>query len=548
MTRFSFRSSVRTLLACAVLATLAACSDAPSTSTPATHPNVLWIVADDMGLEIGAYGDALARTPNIDRLAAEGVRFTNAFATSGVCSPSRAALITGTWATSIGAHHMRSIVGGYQPVPPPDVKTFAEHLRAAGYYTSSLNKLDYQFSGVVSDAPRTNWDEWNGDWRGRAPGQPFFAYVTLLDSHESQLFGDAPTETDPATVTVPPYLPDTPRVRRDLARYYDVVAIVDAKVGALLTRLEEEGIADETVVVFLSDNGRGLPREKRTVYDGGIHMPLIVRWPGHVAPGSVRDDLVSFIDLAPTMLALAGVERPASMPGRVFLGDASEPEPEFVFAQADRHDEATDRIRAVRDRRFKYLRNHMPEKPYGQRIAFRELLGTMQEILRLHDEGTLAPPADWYFRPPPKPLEELYDTAVDPYELVNLAGRPEHQARLERMRAAHDAWVVASGDLGAIPEAELAERFWPGGVQPVTPPPAITPSGGTFGGPVEVTIASDVAGASIAYTLDDGDDARWLLYASPITLRDSATLRAIAVRYGWAESAPVGASFAIGAK
>jgi N-sulfoglucosamine sulfohydrolase len=539
-------ASARALVACGLLlAALAGCSDAPQ--SPATRPNVLWIVADDMGFEIGAYGDPLARTPNIDRLAAEGVRFSNAFATAGVCAPSRAALITGSYATTIGAHHMRSIVGGYQPVPPPDVKTFTEPLRAAGYFTSSLNKLDYQFSDGFDGAPRTNWDQPNGTYRERAPGQPFFAYVTLLDTHESQLFGDAATETDPAAVTVPPYLPDTPVVRRDLARHHDDVARLDAKVGELLARLDEDGLADQTVVVFLADNGRGLPREKRTVYDGGIHLPLIVRWPGHVAPGSVRDDLVSWIDLAPTVLALAGVARPAYLQGRVFLGDATEPEPEFVFAAADRHDEATDRIRAVRDRRYKYIRNHMPEQPYGQEIQFRELLGTMQEIRRLHDAGLLAPPADWFFRAPPKPLEELYDTAADPYEIENLAARPEHRERLARMRAAHDAWVAGSGDLGEIPEPVLAERYWPGGVQPVTPPPSLSPAGGDFARPVEVTITSDVAGASIAYTLDDGDDARWLLYSEPIVIGSDATLRAIAVRYGWAESTPAAATFALAA-
>lgn len=530
------------LLVAAVLAS--ACSDAPQGASSTARPNVLWIVADDMSFEIGAYGDPLARTPSLDRLASEGVRYTSAFATAGVCAPSRAALITGMYATSIGAHHMRSIIGGYYPVPPPEVKTFTEYLRAAGYYTSSQGKLDYQFSDTLSGAPLTNWDDASGDWHGRTPGQPFFAYVTLLDTHESQLLVDGPVETDTAAVPVEPYLPDTPIVRQDVARFYDNVARLDAKVGRLLDMLDAEGLAESTIVFFFPDNGHPLPRDKRWVYDGGIHEPLIVRWPRTLKAGGVTDELVSYVDFAPTVLSLAGVPVPRHMQGRVFLGRDAAPEPEFVFAAADRHDEAKDRIRAVRDKRFKYVRNYHPETPYGQPIRFRDQVPTMQEIFRLHDEGLLRPPADWYYRAT-KPVEELYDTASDPFELTNLADRPEQQARLERMRAAHEAWVADTGDLGAVPEEELAELYWPGGVQPVTPPPAIEPAGGTVDGPIEVTIRSDVEGASLAYTLDAGDDAHWLLYTGPVTLDASATLRARAVRYGWSDSSDASATFTI---
>ncbi len=531
----------------ALLCGLFACADrgAPPTGGPEARPNVLWIVADDMSFEIGAFGDPVARTPNLDRLAREGTRYTTAFATAGVCAPSRAALITGMFATSIGAQHMRSLQGGYQPVPPPDVKTFTEHLRAAGYYTSSQGKLDYQISGVLDGAPLTHWDDANGDWRGRAPDQPFFAHVTILDTHESQLFGAEETSTDPDAVVVPPYYPDTPLVRRDLARHYDDVARLDEKVGRILAMLEEDGVADDTVVFFFPDNGRGFPRDKRWVYDGGIHEPLIVRWPGHLEPGATDEQLVSFVDFAPTVLSLAGVPVPQNMQGRVFLGSGREAEPEFVFAAADRNDEALDRIRAVRDRRYAYLRNHAPQTPYGQSIAFRDRLATMQEIFRLHDAGLLEPPADWYYRET-KPLEELYDSASDPFQLTNLADRPEHQARLERMRAAHDAWVTRTGDLGAVEEAELAERFWPGGVQPVTPPPTLEPAGGVHGAPVDVTLRTEIPGASLAYTFEVGDRARWKLYTGPIAVATAGTLRARAVRYGWADSAETSARFEIG--
>jgi N-sulfoglucosamine sulfohydrolase len=537
------RATLSVVLALGAL--LSACGDrSGSPAGPSVRqPNIVWIVADDMSFEIGAFGDPVARTPNLDRLAEQGARYTAAFATAGVCAPSRAALMTGLYATTTGAHHMRSIQGGYEPVPPPDVKTFTEYLRAAGYYASSQGKLDYQFSGILDGAPITNWDQPNGDWRGRAPGQPFFAHVTIIDTHESQLLGEAAVATDPALVGVPPYLPDTALVRHDLARNYDNVARLDAKVGRILDMLDEDGVAEDTVVFFFPDNGRPLPREKRWVYDGGIHEPLIVRWPGHVAPATVRDELVSYVDFAPTALALAGVPVPSHMQGRVFLGPRREREREFVFAAADRHDEALDRIRAVRDRRYKYIRNYQPQTPYGQPIAFRDQLATMQEIFRLHDEGQLFPPADWYYRQT-KPLEELYDTEVDPYEIDDLAARPDHQERLERMRAAHDAWVADTGDLGAVPEAELAERFWPGGVQPVTPAPTVEPAGGTFAGAVEVAIHA-VDGASIAYTLEDGSAAHWLLYTRPLEVSASGTLRVRAVRYGWAESAETQAGFLI---
>lgn len=353
--------------------------------------------------------------------------------------------------------------------------------------------------------------------------------------------------TDLATVAVPPYYPDTPAVRVELARHYDNVASLDARVGELLARLEEDGIADDTVVFFFADNGRPLPRDKRWVYDGGTHSPLIVRWPGHLTPGTTSDELVSFVDLAPTALALAGVPVPAYLPGRVFLGAHRQPPPEFVFAAEDRNDEATDRIRLVRDERWAYVRNYQPETPYGQPIAFRDALATMREIVRLHDLGELLPPADWYYRET-KPVEELYDTLVDPFQVEDLADRAEHRERLARMRAAHERWAIETGDLGAVPEPDLAERYWPGGRQPVTPPPAISPSGGRFAGPVTIAIDAPTDGASIAYTLDAGDAPRWQLYARPITLAASATLRARAVRYGWAESTEVAANFAIASR
>jgi arylsulfatase A-like enzyme len=368
-----------------------------------------------------------------------------------------------------------------------------------------------------------------------------------MTTHESQLHRDnSHTETDPGSVDVPPYYPDTPVVRSDFALHYDNVSRMDHEFGAILEKLEQDGLAEETIIFFFPDNGRGFPRDKRWVYDGGIHEPLIVRWPGHLEPGTTNDELISFIDFAPTVLSLAGVPVPEHMRGRVFLGPNREPEPQYVFAASDRVDEATDRIRAVRDKRYKYLRNYQPGTPYGQSIAYRNHLATMQEMYRLWEVGLLQPPADWYFRQT-KPVEELYDTIADPFELENLAGLPELHPVLERMRAAHETWLTETGDLGAVPEAELAERYWPNGVQPGTPEPTIEPAGGFFAAPVEVVIRSDVAGASIAYYLDETGKSGWKLYSGPLTVRESATLHARAVRYGWAVSEEVIATFDVGA-
>ncbi len=537
---------LRFLVATIALAlALCGCSGGDDDASLGTdRPNIVWIVSEDMNFEIGAFGDPAAVTPRIDELALQGVRYTNVFATSGVCAPSRAALITGMYATSIGAHHMRSSGGGYQPVPPPEVKTFTEHLRAAGYYTSNLGKTDYQFSGVFGDAPRTNWDEPNGDWRGRASNQPFFAYITLFVTHESLLFGDREPATDPASVTVPPYYPDTPLVRRDFARLYDNVASMDDSVGVILDALIEDGVEDETVVFFFPDNGRGFPRDKRWVYDGGIHEPLVIRWPDGRDADATVDRLISFVDFAPTVLSLAGVPIPPYMEGHAFLGPQAVAEREFVFAAADRHDEAVDRIRAVRDKRYKYIRNYQPDTPYGQHISFRNNLATMQEIFRLEDEQSLFAPADWYFRTT-KPVEELYDTETDPFEITNLADRDEVQPILQRMREAHLDWVERTGDLGAVPESELAERYWPGGTQPQTQAPVFSPAESSDSTPLEVSISSPTEGASIAYTFDIGEEPLWQLYTEPVLIDSNATLRARAHRYGFSESSETQSQFEV---
>jgi len=427
-------------------------------------PNVVWLVAEDMGPELGCYGDPRARTPNLDRLAAQGCRFTRAFTHAPVCAPSRSGLVTGMYPTTIGSHHMRSHL-----IRPP--RLFTSYLRDAGYYVAWPGKTDFNF-----DPPEGSFDS-TKDWVRELPrlkesGRPFFAYLNFGVSHESQIRAGPkkmaenlaalkPADRhDPSKMAVPPYHPDTPEVRRDLANYYDLVTAVDYRVGEVLAALERHGLAENTVVFFFGDHGRGLPRSKRWVYDSGTRVPLLVRWPGKVRPGEVREDLVSFIDMAPTVLAMAGIAKPKEMQGQYFLDAQGKPNPsprKHVFAHRDRMDETYDRIRAVRTERYKYVRNYHPELPYAQRIDYGELMPTMQAWRRAAAQGTLTGPQKLFFTPK-KPPEELYDLEADPHEVKNLANEARSATILAELRGVLDRWTEETGDLGAVAETELIQR------------------------------------------------------------------------------------------
>jgi uncharacterized sulfatase len=429
---------------------------AVSSDLAATRPNIVWIIAEDLSPDLGAYGDPYARTPSLDVLAREGVRFTRAFTHAPVCATSRSGLITGMYPTTIGTHHMRSHL-----FKPPLL--FTEYLRKAGYFVAWPGKTDFNVQ-----VPPGAFDS-TAPWLDKLPRQPFFAYVNLSMSHESQIRTPAerfmevtrslkPEDRhDPARAPVPPFYPDTPVVRRDIARYYDLVTAVDYAVKNVLDALDRWGVADNTVVFFFGDHGRGLSRYKRWVYDTGLRVPLLVRWPGQIERGSTREDLVSFVDLAPTVLSIAEVPVPSQMQGQPFLGSARAKPREHIFAHRDRMDETFDRIRAVRDVRYKYIRNFHPELPYAQIISYAEEMPTMKEWRRLHAEGTLRGPQKLFFAPG-KPTEELYDTDRDPFEINNLAEKPEHGERLRQMRAVLDRWIAETRDLGAVPETELVTR------------------------------------------------------------------------------------------
>ena len=535
-------------------------------SQPVSRPNIVWISNEDMSPHLGVYGDAVARTPVLDRLARESVRYTRAFTTAPVCAPSRAAIITGMYQTSIGAQHMRTtedrvpeLPGPYLAVPPHYVKAFPEYLRAAGYYTSNRAKTDYQFG-----EPFTIWDDLgpNAHWRNRTDrSQPFFSVFNLMVTHESQIFPTSPARkgkplvTNPARVVVPPYYPDTPLVREELARMYDNIADMDGQVGEILKQLDADGLADNTIVFYWSDHGDGVPRSKRSLYDSGLHVPLMIRWPA-MSPGianSVSDGLVSMIDLAPTVLAMAGVEVPAHLQGRVFIGPKGTPPPGFVFGARDRMDIEYDMMRSARDRQFLYIRNFAPELPYAGHIIYRNQSNIMQEWLRLQAERALTGAAALWMRTS-RPAEELYDTVADPHQIRNLVADEKHEQTLERMRRAVTDWMARTNDQGLINEAEMIQRMWPGGVQPETAQPYILPrreldapsrrASMAIAGPTEVVIYVPTQGASIGYTTEEGPAARWHLYTGPIRVVAPMTLRAKAIRYGYKESAETRTVFA----
>jgi len=504
----------------------------------ADRPNVLWVSIEDTSPDLGCYGDKYAVTPHLDRLASQGCRYTNCFTHAGVCAPSRSGIITGMYPTTMGTHFMRC-----KGVPPAYVKCFTEYLRAAGYYCTNDNKTDYNF-----DPPLTAWDDSRrgAHWRNRpTKDTPFFAVINLTQTHESQVrLPEAQLEArrrtlaphelhDPAKAPLPPYYPDTPRVRRDMANLYDNITFTDKLIGGILKDLEDDGLANKTVVFFWGDHGRGLPRSKRWIYDSGTHTPLIIRWPGKPAPGSVNDELVAFLDFAPTLLNLAGVEIPKHLQGRAFLGENLTPPRQYVYAARDRMDEAHDIIRGVRDKRYHYIRNYRPDLPYAQDIAYMNEMPTMQEWRRLAAAGELKGPQAIFFQPT-KPVEELYDTETDPHEINNLADDAKYSDILGRLRAAHEKWREDTGDLGLIPEAELNAQRRPGGQWSTTADPQITLAAG------KATIRCPTEGASIAYRvgkkLPTSETARWLLYTQPVAISPGDSLQAKACRLGYRDS------------
>ena len=534
-------SILTVLLYCACDASYQESKEQPSLSTP----NILWLVAEDLSPIIPAFGDDTVATPNLDRLASEGVSYTRVFSTSGVCAPSRAALATGMYQNRIGAQHMRTTnVSGfdidglvpYEAVPPPFVKMHSQYFREAGYYTSNNAKEDYQFRKAV-----TAWDDSSltAHWRNREPGQPFFSVFNFNITHESQIWVQAknplrvPYDLD---VPIPPYLPDTEVAKKDVRQVYSNIVAMDEQVGKILDELEHDGLLQSTVIFWFSDHGGPLPRQKRLLYDSGLRVPMIIRYPDQWRAGERDDQLISFVDFKSTALSLAGIEPPDYVDGRAFAGKFQSSESRrYVHAAADRFDRQYDMIRAVRDERFKYLRNYYPERGYYLPLTYREQMPIMQELLFLRDQGELKEAQSQWFRES-KPLEELFDTLTDPHELHDLAHDPAYSDKLIELRAELDSWLSGFEDKGMMSELDLINEIWPGMEQPVTSSPTAYNQYG------RIVLSSLTPGASIGYQiLGPGRpfDSTWKVYTEPLQLAPGMRLIAIAHRIGFRPSAVI---------
>ncbi len=429
------------------------------------RPNVVWIVVDDMSPDFGCYGATSVPTPRVDRLAAEGTRFTRAFVTAPVCSPSRSALITGMYQTTIGCHNHRSGRGALAITLPAGVRPLPEILREAGYHTCigdglpdepgrqppgrrGLGKTDYNFT----------WDEriYDGeDWAGRRPGQPFFMQVMLpggklrdgprgAERARAEAIRQFGAACDPAGVSLPPYLPRDAALLDDRAAYLDSVRLTDAHVGRVIDRLDREGVLDDTLVVFLTDHGWSHVRAKQFLYDEGTRVPLVVRGPG-VPRGGVRDDLVEHIDVAALTLAAAGLPAPAGLQARDPFAAGHRPR-ETVFAARDRCDETVDRIRSLRTPRYLYIRNGFPARPLLQPNAYKDAKPTLRRLRELEAADALEPLTRRILFAPRRPAEELYLWQEDPWQLTNLVDDPAHAAELAEARRLLDRRLAETAD------------------------------------------------------------------------------------------------------
>ena len=437
-------------------------------------PNILWITVEDISPDLGCYGDPLAHTPTLDAMASKGFKYNHAIANAPVCAPARNAIITGMYPSSLGTLHMRSFSNAIKSAGriPADIKLYPEVLRSAGYYCTNNSKEDYNFN-----LKREIWDESSktAHWKNRPnKSTPFFSIFNLTMTHEScinskekheRVTQDLPDHlrTNPEKIVVPPYYPDTPEVRRLLTRHYDNIATMDAVVEKLLQELEEAGESKNTIVFFYSDHGTGLPRHKRWLFDTGVKVPFIVYIPEQykelypAEPGSILNELISFIDLAPTAIELAGAQIPKNMQGRAFLGKNLKPERDYVFLARGRMDERYDIQRGVRSKRFKYIRYYEPKKSFIQYMKTPEGGSLMTELRKAQKKGTLKPEGKQLVALT-KPTESLFDLSKDPMEFNDLANDPSMKGELTRLRAVHDQWMREVMDVGLIPEAIM--RNW----------------------------------------------------------------------------------------
>lgn len=519
------------------------------------QPNILWIVCEDISPTLSFYGDKTAKTPNLDALAKESMVYDNAYSVVGVCAPSRSSIITGMYPTSLGTMHMRTgkdiqswgtrkyqketgivdVAGEpiieYAAVIPDYVKAFPEYLRKAGYFTSNQMKTDYQFA-----VPVTVWDQNDKDahWRNRGKNQPFFSVFNYDETHESKIWKNSnlPLTVAVDSVLLPLYFQDTKTARTDVARNYSNIELLDKQVGKLISQLKEDGLYDNTIVFFYSDHGGPLPRQKRDIHESGLHVPFMVK--DLKGTKGRTDRLISFVDLAPTILSLAGVDIPETIQGKAFMGEKDSEARNYVFGTSDRFDEITDRSRAVYDKQYVYVINDFPEKLWYKDILYRMQVPMMKEMIEFRDQNKLNKIQTTWFKP--KQADELFEVKKDPNRLHNLVEKPEFAKVRKRLRAALLDFRDTYRDYGMLPEAKLIEQMWPNFEQPTTASVEVKNNKGI------ISLSSKTKGASIAYIISDkvneklDFNSHWTVYSKPFLVEKGKIIYSIAQRIGYKES------------
>ncbi len=517
--------------------------------------NVVWISCEDMGPVLSSYGVKEISTPNIDKLAEEGIKYTNAYSTVGVCAPSRFSIITGMYPARLGAHNMRTgnfytykdpdklsykqnkgvvdksgiNVPEYEVVTPTNIKAFTEYLRNENYYCINNNKCDYQFN-----SPFTAWDEVSGNisYKDRPESTPFFYVKNLMVTHESRIWlrKNEPITVDKNILKIPAYYPDIPEVRNDIAIKYSNIQEMDRQVGEIISDLEKNDLLDKTIIFFWSDHGGNLLRQKRAVGNSGLKVPLIIRFPDGYRSGEVDTRIVSLMDLGPTTMSILGIKPPSFLDGKAFLGKYKTKPRNYAFGSADRFDESTDMQRSVIDGRFVYIKNFMPELPLIYRNKYREQVSMNKKIIQMDKDDELIGDSKYIFMKS-KQDEELYDLKFDPYEVNNIANNPNYKDKLIELRNALNSWQYEIDDKGFINESELINEFWPNMTQPVTKPVEITVSDNV------ISLKCETRGASIGYQIGAQIGSQnWKLYNKPFNLLSNQKLATRAIKIGYKAS------------
>ena len=517
--------------------------------------NVIWISCEDMGPVLSSYGVKEISTPNIDKLAEEGIKYTNAYSTVGVCAPSRFSIITGMYPARLGAHNMRTgnfytykdpdkltykknkgvidksgiNVPEYEVVTPTNIKAFTEYLRNENYYCINNNKCDYQFN-----SPFTAWDEVSGNisYKDRPKNTPFFYVKNLMVTHESRIWlrKNEPITVNKDILKIPAYYPDIPEVRNDIAIKYSNIQEMDRQVGEIISDLEKNDLLDKTIIFFWSDHGGNLLRQKRAVGNSGLKVPLIIRFPDGYRSGEVDNRIVSLMDLGPTTMSLLEIKPPSFLDGKAFLGKYKTKPRNYAFGSADRFDESTDMQRSVIDGRFVYIKNFMPELPLIYRNKYREQVSMNKKIIQMDRDDELIGDSKYIFMKS-KQDEELYDLKFDPYEVDNIANNPDYKDKLIELRNALNTWQYEIDDKGFINESELINEFWPNMIQPITKPVEITVSDNV------ISLKCETKGASIGYQIGDQIGSQnWKLYNKPFDLSSNQKLATRAIKIGYKAS------------